>query len=42
MALRRNTMHLSEQQKAAEANGWNEPEMDAYDNYDKEVAKQCE
>jgi len=27
--------------KSAEANGWNEPEMDAYDNYDDEMAKQC-
>ena len=27
--------------KSAEGNGWNEPEMDAYDNYDEEIAKQC-
>jgi hypothetical protein len=27
--------------KSAEGNGWNEPEMDAYDNYDEEMAKQC-
>ena len=27
--------------KSAEANGWNEAEMDAYDNYDEEIAKQC-
>jgi hypothetical protein len=27
--------------KSAEANGWNEPGMDAYDNYDEEIAKQC-
>jgi hypothetical protein len=23
--------------KSAEANGWNEPEMEAYDHYDEEV-----
>lgn len=27
--------------KSAEANGWNEPGMDDYDNYDEEIAKQC-
>ena len=27
--------------QSAEANGWNEPEMDAYDNYDEQMAKQC-
>jgi hypothetical protein len=27
--------------KSAEANGWNEPEMDAYDNYDEEAKKRC-
>ena len=27
--------------KLAEMNGWNEPQMDAYDNYDEEIAKQC-
>ena len=27
--------------KSAEANGWNEPQMSAYDNYDEEMQKQC-
>ena len=27
--------------KSAEANGWNEPQMSAYDNYDEEIQKQC-
>jgi hypothetical protein len=27
--------------KSAEANGWNEPGMDAYDKYDEEIGKQC-
>lgn len=27
--------------KSAEANGWTEPEMDAYDNYDEEIKKRC-
>ena len=27
--------------KSAETNDWNGPEMDAYDNYDDEIAKQC-
>ncbi len=27
--------------KSAETNGWNEPQMTAYDNYDKEIQKQC-
>lgn len=27
--------------KSAEANGWNEPAMDAYDHYDDEIKKQC-
>ena len=27
--------------KSAEANGWNEPQMTAYDNYDEEIQKQC-
>jgi hypothetical protein len=27
--------------KSADANGWNEPEMAAYDNYDEEIQKQC-
>ena len=27
--------------RSAEANGWNEPEMDAYDNYDDEVSRKC-
>jgi hypothetical protein len=27
--------------KSAEANGWNEPQMTAYDNYDEEIRKQC-
>ena len=27
--------------RSAEANGWNEPQMGAYDNYDEEIAKQC-
>jgi hypothetical protein len=26
--------------KSAEMNGWNEPEMNAYDNYDEAIAKQ--
>ena len=27
--------------RSAEANGWSEPEMDAYDNYDEEIRKRC-
>lgn len=27
--------------KSAEANGWNESRMTAYDNYDEEIRKQC-
>jgi hypothetical protein len=27
--------------RSAEANGWNEPGMEAYDRYDEERAKQC-
>ena len=27
--------------KSAEANGWNEPQMTAYENYDEEIRKQC-
>ena len=27
--------------KSAEANGWNDPKMTAYDNYDEEIRKQC-
>ena len=27
--------------QSAEANGWNQPEMNAYDNYDEEIGKQC-
>ncbi len=27
--------------KSSDANGWNGPEMDAYDNYGEEIAKQC-
>jgi hypothetical protein len=27
--------------KSAEANGWNEPEMDEYDNYEEELKKRC-
>ena len=27
--------------KSAEANGWNEPEMDAYDHYDDELTRRC-
>lgn len=27
--------------RSAEANGWNEPGMDAYDRYDEEFRKQC-
>jgi hypothetical protein len=27
--------------KSAEANGWNEAKMTAYDNYDEEIRKQC-
>ena len=27
--------------RSAEANGWNEPDMEAYDHYDEERAKQC-
>jgi hypothetical protein len=27
--------------RSAEANGWNEPGMDAYDRYDEERAKRC-
>ena len=28
--------------RSADENGWNEPEMDAYDNYDEELAKRCQ
>jgi len=28
--------------ESAGTNGWNEPEMDAYDNYDEELAKRCQ
>lgn len=28
--------------RSAEANGWNEPQMTAYDNYDEEIQKQCQ
>jgi hypothetical protein len=27
--------------KSAEANGWNEPGMEAYDQYDEEIKKRC-
>jgi hypothetical protein len=27
--------------RSAEANGWNEPEMDAYDRYDEERRRLC-
>jgi hypothetical protein len=27
--------------RSADANGWNEPEMDDYDNYDAKRAEQC-
>ena len=27
--------------RSAEANGWNEPEMDAYDNYDERLQERC-
>jgi hypothetical protein len=27
--------------RSAEANGWNEPGMDAYDRYDEERARRC-
>jgi hypothetical protein len=27
--------------KSAEANGWNEPEMDEYDDYEEELKKRC-
>jgi hypothetical protein len=27
--------------KSAEANGWNEPEMDDYDHYDERIAERC-
>jgi len=27
--------------KSAEANGWNEPGMDAYDRYEEEIKKRC-
>ena len=27
--------------RSAEANGWNDPGMDAYDRYDEEIHKRC-
>jgi len=27
--------------RSAEANGWNEPEMDAYDAYDQRIQERC-